>query len=59
MMTNIGSQFETDETLENYEDLYDEQVEYLNNKRSSGLAPPLLRLKQQRQNPFLSMRNFV
>ena len=31
MMANIGSQFKTDETHENYEDLYDEQVEYLNN----------------------------
>ena len=31
MMANIGSQFETDEGYENYEDLYDKQVKYLNN----------------------------
>ena len=31
MMANIDSQFETDEGYENYDDLYDEQVEYLNN----------------------------
>ena len=31
MMVNIGSRFETDEAYENYDDLYDEQVEYLNN----------------------------
>ena len=31
MMTNNDSQFETDEGYENYDDLYDEQVEYLNN----------------------------
>ena len=31
MMANIDSQFETDEAYENYDDLYDEQVEYLNN----------------------------
>ena len=31
MMANIDSRFETDEGYENYDDLYDEQVEYLNN----------------------------
>ena len=31
MMANIDSHFETDEGYENYNDLYDEQVEYLNN----------------------------
>ena len=31
MMANIDSCFETDEGYENYGDLYDEQVEYLNN----------------------------
>ena len=31
MMANIDSQFETDEGYKMYEDLYDEQVEYLNN----------------------------
>ena len=31
MMANIGTQFETGEAFENYNDLYDEQVEYLNN----------------------------
>ena len=31
MMANIDSQFETDEGYENYDDLYDEQMEYLNN----------------------------
>ena len=31
MMANIDSQFETDEAYANYEDLNDEQVEYLNN----------------------------
>ena len=31
MMANIGSHFETDEGYENYDDLYDEQVKYLNN----------------------------
>ena len=31
MMANIGSRFETDKGYENYHDLYDEQVEYLNN----------------------------
>ena len=31
MMANIDSRFETDEGYENYGDLYDEQVEYLNN----------------------------
>ena len=31
MMANIFSQFETDEGYENYDDLYDEQVKYLNN----------------------------
>ena len=31
MMANIDAQFETDEAYENYNDLYDEQVEYLNN----------------------------
>ena len=30
MMANIDTQFE-DDTYENYEDIYDEQVEYLNN----------------------------
>ena len=31
MMANIDSSFETDEGYENYGDLYDEQVKYLNN----------------------------
>ena len=31
MMANIDSQFEIDESYENYDDLYDEQMEYLNN----------------------------
>ena len=31
MMANIDAQFETDEAYENYDDLYDEQVKYLNN----------------------------
>ena len=31
MMANIDSQFEPDEGYENYDDLYDEQVKYLNN----------------------------
>ena len=31
MMENIDSQFEIDEGYENYDDLYDEQMEYLNN----------------------------
>ena len=31
MMANFDSRFETDEGYENYDDLYDEQVEYLNN----------------------------
>ena len=31
MMANIGSGFETEEAYENYKDLYNEQVEYLNN----------------------------
>ena len=31
MMANFDSQFETDESYENYDDLYDEQVKYLNN----------------------------
>ena len=31
MMANIDSQFETDEGYEHYDDLYDEEVEYLNN----------------------------
>ena len=31
MMANIDSQVETDEAYENFEDLYDEQVKYLNN----------------------------
>ena len=31
MMANIDSRFETDKGYENYDDLYDEQVEYLNN----------------------------
>ena len=31
MMANIDSQFEKDEGYENYDDLYDEQMEYLNN----------------------------
>ena len=31
MMANIDSQFETNEGYENYEDLYDEQIKYLNN----------------------------
>ena len=31
MMANIDSQFETDEAYENFDDLYDEQVKYLNN----------------------------
>ena len=31
MMANIDTQFETDEAYENYEDLYDEKVKYLNN----------------------------
>ena len=31
MMSNIDSQFETDEAYENYYDLYDEQIKYLNN----------------------------
>ena len=31
MMVNIDSHFETDEGYENYDDLYDEKVEYLNN----------------------------
>ena len=31
MMANIGSQFKTVEAYENYKDLYNEQVEYLNN----------------------------
>ena len=31
MMANFDSRFETDEGYENYGDLYDEQVEYLNN----------------------------
>ena len=31
MMANIGSQFETDEAYKNYEDFYNEQVEYINN----------------------------
>ena len=31
MVANIDSHFEIDEGYENYEDLYDEQVEYLNN----------------------------
>ena len=31
MMVDIGSHFETDEAYENYKDLYNEQVEYLNN----------------------------
>ena len=31
MMANIDSHFETDEGYENYDDLYDEQVKYLNN----------------------------
>ena len=30
MMANIDSHFETDEGYENYDDLYDEQVKYLN-----------------------------
>ena len=30
-MANIDSQFNVNESYENYEDLYDEQVEYLNN----------------------------
>ena len=31
MMANIDSQLETDEGYENYDDLFDKQVEYLNN----------------------------
>ena len=31
MMANIDSCFETEEGCENYDDLYDEQVKYLNN----------------------------
>ena len=31
MMANIGSQFKTVEAYKNYKDLYNEQVEYLNN----------------------------
>ena len=31
MMAKIDSRFETDEEYENYGDLYDEQVKYLNN----------------------------
>ena len=31
MMANIDSQFETDVGYENYDDLYDKQMEYLNN----------------------------
>ena len=31
MMANIDSQFEIDEGYENYDDLFDEQVKYLNN----------------------------
>ena len=31
MMANIGSCFETDEGNENYDDLYNEKVKYLNN----------------------------
>ena len=31
MMANIDAQFETGEAYENYNDLYDEQVKYLNN----------------------------
>ena len=31
MMANIDSQFETGEGYENYDDVYDEQMEYLNN----------------------------
>ena len=31
LMANIDSRFETDEGYENYDDLYDEQVKYLNN----------------------------
>ena len=38
MMANIDSQF--DNAYETFEDLYDEQVEYLNNWRSSGQTPP-------------------
>ena len=30
-MTNIDTQFETDEGYDLYEDFYDEQVEYSNN----------------------------
>ena len=30
MMANIDIRFEIDEEYENYDDLYDEQVEYLN-----------------------------
>ena len=31
MMANIGSQFEKEETCDNYKDLYDDKVKYLNN----------------------------
>ena len=31
MMANIDGQFEIDEGYEHYDDLYDEQVKYLNN----------------------------
>ena len=31
MMANIDTQFETNEGYKNYDDLYDEKVEYLNN----------------------------
>ena len=54
MMANIDSQF--DDEYESYEDLYDEQMEYLNNERSLGPAPPQLLLKQQL---YLNMINFV
>ena len=47
MIDNIDSQFEIDEEYENCEDLYDEQVKYLNNKMISGSAPPVLHLKLQ------------
>ena len=30
MMANIDSRFDTDERYENYDDMYGEQVEYLN-----------------------------
>ena len=36
MMANIDSQFETDEGYENYDDMYDEQMEYLTTRGVQG-----------------------